>query len=113
MTQINDLKIARSEIGKCRIENIVIPARVVSSRDVHVRPIVGNDQAISLHRAEDLLYFGRKLREVAARCGFVVSGLSHRSGGSSGAGDEGGFEEFAAFHRFVLDVTTGGRFKAR
>jgi len=50
------LEIARREIPECRIEDIVVPARVMGTGDVHIGAIVGDDQPVLLHRAKDLLH---------------------------------------------------------
>src|ERR1700682_3223533 len=52
---LNDLEVAGVELAECRVEDVVVPASVVRAADVHVRTVVGDDQAVLLEGAEDLL----------------------------------------------------------
>ena len=51
------------------IEDVVVPARVERAGDVHVRAVVGDDESVLLHRAEDLLHVrvGGAQRGILAR----------------------------------------------
>jgi hypothetical protein len=40
------------------VEHAVVPPRVERPGDVHVRAVVGDDESVALHRAEDLLHVG-------------------------------------------------------
>ena len=54
-SQFNHLEIAGRQRAERRVQHAVVPARVVRAADVHVRAVVGDDQPVALHRAEDLL----------------------------------------------------------
>src|SRR5688572_14540350 len=53
-SELHDLEIAAPQRGKGRIEQVVVPARVVRPGDVEIRSVVGDDQAVRLHRLKDL-----------------------------------------------------------
>ena len=61
----DDFEVVRRQRAERRIQDAVVPARVEGAADVHVRAVVGDDQAVALHRAEDLLHLRREAREVA------------------------------------------------
>ena len=50
------LEVVSREVSKCRIENIVAPARVVRAAYVHVRAIIRDDQTVPLHGAKNFLH---------------------------------------------------------
>ena len=52
---MNHFKVVSREVSERRIENIVVPARVVHAAYVHVRAIIRDDQTILLHGAKDFL----------------------------------------------------------
>ena len=53
--------------GEGRVQDAVVPAGVEGAADVHVRAVVGDDQPVRLHGAEDLLHLGSEPRDVLAR----------------------------------------------
>src|SRR5262245_60474836 len=70
------LEVASREAVERRIEDAIVPARVHRTRDIQIAPVVGNDEAIGLHRAEDVLRDGRETRNVRRR--FETEPGAHR-----------------------------------
>ena len=54
MAKLNYFEIARCQRRERWIKNPVIPTRVIGSRDVHIRAIIGHYHTVSLHRVEYL-----------------------------------------------------------
>src|SRR5688572_20800927 len=52
--ELYDLEVAGRQARKCGIELAVVPARIHRTGDVHVAAVVGDDQPVRLHAAEDV-----------------------------------------------------------
>src|SRR6188472_2233067 len=57
--ELDDLEVVGGESVERGVEHVVVPACVHRAADVHVGAVVGDDQPIALHRAEDALRFRR------------------------------------------------------
>src|SRR4051794_28537475 len=56
--ELHYLEVVGDQTVKGGVENAVVPARIGGPTHVHVGPVVGDDQAVTLHRAEDALDLG-------------------------------------------------------
>jgi hypothetical protein len=56
VAELEDLEIARGHGAESRIYDVVVPARIVGPRHIHIRPVVSDDQPVLLHGAEDPLH---------------------------------------------------------
>jgi hypothetical protein len=64
---LDHLEVGRLEAREGGVEEVVVPPRVVGPRDVQVGAVVGHDQAVGLHRLEDLPDRGRVAADVLRR----------------------------------------------
>ena len=90
IAKLRHFKIAGSQRGEGWVDDVIIPAGVVRAGDIHVRPIVRDEQPIFLHRAKDFLHVrvAGTLGDVHA-C-FEPQTSTHREGARGGAGGMGG-----------------------
>lgn len=58
VAKLNDFKITGYQITKSWIEFTVVPTSIMGPGDIHVRTIVGDNQTVFLHGAEDFLNIG-------------------------------------------------------
>ncbi|MEA2417227.1 MAG: hypothetical protein QOI58_3884 [Thermoanaerobaculia bacterium] len=54
--ELDHFEVAAFDRGKRRVEDVVVPARVVRSAHIQVAAVVGDDQAVGLHRLENAAY---------------------------------------------------------
>ncbi len=66
--ELDDLELAGADALEAGQEAVVVerrfPARIRGAGDVHVRAVVGDDQAVGLHRLQHPLHGGREAGEV-------------------------------------------------